>query len=421
MDNENFITSNVHSISPSIDYNTPLNTNYVIDGNNPNMLLSPEYGNKEINTLSSSCITQHYPHFPPNIISTIPYTSQIAANVSQLQFPHGMKLQENFEESPQGIKQVNKYKIMTSILITIFRRLMLNGGWMNTQIHPEFATLNQAETLNQQGQYLLHNAKPRKPRIAFECFFIAANFGSQKGKHQAVELYLEIANSGNPISASLCQLGICFQMGIGVQADATRAIDYYERAVHMGNQDAMFNLAYCLRYGVGTAVDNKRAYNIYLQLAHLGDPQGMKFVGNCKLLGLGTNRDKKEAIEWFKCSSKSDIYWGGRVEYALNLLNDGTSVNTLQNRREAFELLRSVCESFPTSPGPIKLLLGKCFHFSIGCQEDYIKALYWYQEAIKSHFMPLYAIRECHYLIGQVQNIYREPLVKKEVVHDNDF
>ncbi|CAJ0750699.1 21982_t:CDS:2 [Entrophospora sp. SA101] len=407
MDNENFITSNVHSISPSIDYNTPLNTNYVIDGNNPNMLLSPEYGNKEINTLSSSCITQHYPHFPPNIISTIPYTSQIAANVSQLQFPHGMKL-------------------------------MLNGGWMNTQIHPEFATLNQAETLNQQGQYLLHNAKPRKPRIAFECFFIAANFGSQKGKHQvayclqhgfgvpknetkAVELYLEIANSGNPISASLCQLGICFQMGIGVQADATRAIDYYERAVHMGNQDAMFNLAYCLRYGVGTAVDNKRAYNIYLQLAHLGDPQGMKFVGNCKLLGLGTNRDKKEAIEWFKCSSKSDIYWGGRVEYALNLLNDGTSVNTLQNRREAFELLRSVCESFPTSPGPIKLLLVKCFHFSIGCQEDYIKALYWYQEAIKSHFMPLYAIRECHYLIGQVQNIYREPLVKKEVVHDNDF
>lgn len=55
-----------------------------------------------------------------------------------------------------------------------------------------------------------------------------------RNEKKAVELYMEIANSENPISASLCQLGICFQMGIGVQVDTTRAIGYYEHAVLMG-------------------------------------------------------------------------------------------------------------------------------------------------------------------------------------------
>jgi hypothetical protein len=48
-----------------------------------------------------------------------------------------------------------------------------------------------------------------------------------------VKIYLEIANADPPNAATLCQLGICFQMGIGVEIDASRAVQCYERAVLM--------------------------------------------------------------------------------------------------------------------------------------------------------------------------------------------
>src|SRR2546430_6091285 len=151
----------------------------------------------------------------------------------------------------------------------------------------------------------------------------------------------------------------------------------------------MFNLAYCLRYGLGTPVDYKRAYELYYRLAELGDPQGMKLLGNCKSAGIGTVKDENGALEWFRRSSESNIYWGGKMQYALHLLK---GINTVPNHIEAFNLIRTVCENFPLCPGPNKLLLGRFYHFGIGCQIDLEKALYWYERALRSYYMPLCSV-----------------------------
>jgi TPR repeat protein len=163
----------------------------------------------------------------------------------------------------------------------------------------------------------------------------------------------------------------------------------------------MFNLAYCLRYGIGTPVDYKRAHDLYYCLAELGDPQGMKLLGNCMFMGIGTVKDENGALEWFRRSSESDIYWGGKMQYALHLLK---GINTIPNHFEAFNLIQTVCVNFPLCPGPNKLLLGRFYHFGIGCQADLEKALYWYERALRSYYMPPCSVQECEMLINDVHN-----------------
>jgi len=55
-----------------------------------------------------------------------------------------------------------------------------------------------------------------------------------RDEKKAVEIYLEVADADPPNAATLCQLGICFLFGLGVTADAARAVQYHERAVSMG-------------------------------------------------------------------------------------------------------------------------------------------------------------------------------------------
>ncbi|CAG8705511.1 6759_t:CDS:2, partial [Acaulospora morrowiae] len=279
---------------------------------------------------------------------------------------------------------------------------------------PPEINLDLANLYYEQGYFLLHFAKPRDPVMAVENFKAAADLGSMRGKHEvaycyqhgigvnadkrrAVEIYLEIINAYPQSAASLNQLGLCFQQGIGVEIDEIRAINYYQRAVDLGNIDAMFNLAYCLRHGIGTPVDDQSAFILYLRLAELGDPQGMKLVGNCKLAGIGTPKDETEALRWFHQSSKCDFYWGGKMQYALCLLNSNS------NYKETFRLIKEVCENFPLCPGPSKLLLGKCYHFGIGCTPDLRMALYWYGKALQSYFMSSANVQECERLISDIR------------------
>jgi TPR repeat protein len=188
----------------------------------------------------------------------------------------------------------------------------------------------------------------------------------------------------------------------------------------------MFNLAYCLRYGLGTPVNLKRAYELYYRMAELGDPQGMKLLGNCKMAGIGTTKDEIGALEWFRRSSESDIYWGGKLQYALHLLK---GINIPPNHVEAFNLVQNVCENFPLCPGPNKLLLGRFYHSGTGCQIDLEKALYWYERALRSYYMPSCYVQECEMLINDIRNrqlqnstmIFLKGVGNENVIIDEDI
>ncbi|CAG8435367.1 7402_t:CDS:2 [Ambispora gerdemannii] len=275
----------------------------------------------------------------------------------------------------------------------------------------------QAESLYQQGHFFLHFATPRKPELAFTKFTAASELGSLAAKHQqayclqhgfgveknerhAVSIYLNLSAEPKPMVASLNQLGICYHLGVGVEVDEERALNYYKRAAELGNRDAMFNYAYCLRHGIGAQRDNEKAYSIYVQLAELGDLQGMKLAGNCKAGGLGTTASNEEALALFKNASESDIYWGAKPQYALFLLN---GIGTEPDHAKAFQILYETCTRWPCVSGTTKILLGRCYHFGVGVEQDLETASYWYERALRSYGMSMPLVEECEFLIKDVQ------------------
>ena len=55
-----------------------------------------------------------------------------------------------------------------------------------------------------------------------------------------------------------CNLGICMEQGIGVEADPRQAFWLYQQAVEMGSLSAVCNLGVCYEQGIGTTSDQKK-------------------------------------------------------------------------------------------------------------------------------------------------------------------
>jgi hypothetical protein len=131
-------------------------------------------------------------------------------------------------------------------------------------------------------------------------------------------------------------------------------------------------------------------------MAKLGDPQAMQSVGKCKLSGMGTPPSEHEALEFFKAASQNDNYWGGKVQYAIFLLN---GIATEPDPAQAFKILRETCKRWPCVPGSVKLQLGRCYHFGHGVQVNLKRALKYYHRAMRSYCMPMKLVEECEILI----------------------
>lgn len=61
------------------------------------------------------------------------------------------------------------------------------------------------------------------------------------------------------LSQAMFELGNNFRHGWGVAVDAVAARTYYEVAAHMGDADAMHEIAWCYLHGFGGAKDKARA------------------------------------------------------------------------------------------------------------------------------------------------------------------
>ena len=77
---------------------------------------------------------------------------------------------------------------------------------------------------------------------ALECFRRAARMGSGWG---------------------VCNLGLCMEQGLGIEADPRQAIWLYEQAVEMGSLSALCNLGVCYEDGIGTLANPQKAAEYY--------------------------------------------------------------------------------------------------------------------------------------------------------------
>lgn len=134
---------------------------------------------------------------------------------------------------------------------------------------------------------------------------------------KAMELYIKAAEFGNVDAQFRC--GQMYEKGIGTEADDSKAIVWYQKAVQQGNREAESRLEYLLtpikaergdaeaQYQYAQRLewnDKKKAFSFYLKAAKQGHAKAQYKTGYCYAFGNGVTKDSQEALKWFQMSAK---------------------------------------------------------------------------------------------------------------------
>lgn len=79
----------------------------------------------------------------------------------------------------------------------------------------------------------------------------------------------------NKLGKVYYKMGFYYKQGIGVQQDSNEAVNYWEKAVELGNSDAMYKLALCYKYGKGVEQDVSKAKSLLQMASELGNNDAM--------------------------------------------------------------------------------------------------------------------------------------------------
>ncbi|MDE7420474.1 MAG: sel1 repeat family protein [Muribaculaceae bacterium] len=151
------------------------------------------------------------------------------------------------------------------------------------------------------------------------------------GKHvaqdyaQAYEWWKKASLKANV--RGIANLGLCYQLGHGVERDSIDAIRLYLKSIKEGNKtllsqrsenamksafDAML-VGDCYENGIGVNKDYTKAAQFYSQAAAQGSVDGMRQAGICYL----NAKENSKALQYFeRGASKGDLsceYWAGKM------------------------------------------------------------------------------------------------------------
>lgn len=135
---------------------------------------------------------------------------------------------------------------------------------------------------------------------------------SDEDKRRAAALYRKAADRGYP--PAMFNLGVSYEEGDGVAADAAEACKWYILAADAGHAEAMFNLANCYRMGRGVPADREKAFEYFRRAADGGCVDALVNLGVAYERGEGTAPDAAKALECYKSAAT-----GGSSAAAYNL------------------------------------------------------------------------------------------------------
>lgn len=112
-------------------------------------------------------------------------------------------------------------------------------------------------------------------------------------------LYWNNKAADNGDMRALCNLGLAYEFGNGVEKNEKKAFELYKQSARLGYDRGMYNLAFCYMRGLGTTEDHWQAAQYFEKAAQKGHVEAMYNIGVMYLNGDGVNKDMKRAAEWF--------------------------------------------------------------------------------------------------------------------------
>lgn len=175
-------------------------------------------------------------------------------------------------------------------------------------------------------QYLDQAVEGEEPTSCFlkGRYLYNGEFGLEQDRKKAVQLWEIAANKDHSKAAE--NLGKCYRDGDGVEVDAAKALEWFEKARALGNMSACLQLGFAYTGGFADT-DYAKAARYYME-AYKSDSETISAAAAAMLAemyekGLGTEPNAKKAFELYKYAAEHDYanaqykvyeaYWNGIV------------------------------------------------------------------------------------------------------------
>ena len=188
-----------------------------------------------------------------------------------------------------------------------------------------------------------------------------------KDETKAVKWYRKAGEQGD--AKAQYELGYCYERGDGVSKDKTEAAKWFSKAAEQGNADAMDHLV-CYGYDLG--LNDTEMVKWYRMAAEQGYGVAQFHLGRCYKNGVGVVQNKGEAVKWF---SKINPDW--QFTIGCRLYEEGGE----HNKTEAVKWWRKAAER---GERQAQLILGYCYERGAGVSQDKTEAAKWYRKAGKT-------------------------------------
>ena len=221
--------------------------------------------------------------------------------------------------------------------------------------------------------------------------------GVEKNPTEAVKWYRKAAEQG--IAEAQFFLGACYDLGNGVEKNLSEAVKWYRKAAEQGNAPAQYNLGICYDFGKGVEKNPTEAVKWYRKAAEQGIAPAQCNLGICYANGDGVEKNPTEAVKWYRKAAEQGI---AEAQFFLGACYDlGNGVE--KNLREAVKWYRKAAEQ---GIAPAQCNLGDCYAFGKGVEKNLSEAVKWYRKAAEQgDATAQYNLGICYYKgTGMIQN-----------------
>jgi TPR repeat protein len=158
--------------------------------------------------------------------------------------------------------------------------------------------LNEKMPWHELKQYAHSEDDDIDPQDAEALYTRGFDYEYDKDMRHALIWYRRAAELGHAVA--MFNIGLCHELGSGVEQDMEQAINWYIKAAEHGHVLAQFNIAVCYEYGEGVVKDMEQAAKWYHKAAEHGDETSQISLGDFYFNGIGVAKDMIKAVEWYR-------------------------------------------------------------------------------------------------------------------------
>lgn len=188
------------------------------------------------------------------------------------------------------------------------------------------------------GEY--DNSRTRAPKVV-SCAFCREPVKGDRTAEYYVAKETKYANAGR--ADAMCQIGSYYKDGLmGMQKDASKAVIWFRRAAEANNAKGAAMLAQCFLFGHGVEKDDEQALEYFEKAAHLGEYRAFVNIG---VIHWGRGDVEEAMLSYRKAAMcgvvNESLFRNLREGYQAGYITKNEYLHTLREHQSAVEGFKS--------------------------------------------------------------------------------